>query len=350
MTDGTQDRFELNHAISYTHYVTSLPLSAPQLPSTLPRLRSLLSGLLAQGKTANVGSSASSSANVYPGGSSSNTVHAQLCEGLVKAFIWISWTSPEARDEVASELVGLFAHLVTLLGDKRSISELHRSTRLHRSTKLHMLTRYLGFPLVILKSVHSVLSTCVLPSLPLEKLSKAVAHLNEFASPANLVKFVRRSNSHHSPASHQHFDPRSPCQPQSPGEVVMIVSEVINVLLAGALLPDVVPDQGASISGGTSSVRSIQAQQIKLLLAEPLPQDRDRQLSSTATGNNVLQDLALTALRWWDDLTDPRSDGASAFDGGRQNSLLSMGDGNGDEEIELTVAVLVGCPYLFCPT
>lgn len=104
-----QTEFEINHAISYAQYVASLPLTSGYLGQALPRLKSLLSGLLAQGNIADATrSSPSSSSGATADGVAGTVPHAQLFEALLKAVLWIGW----AREELRAEVGQLLGHLL----------------------------------------------------------------------------------------------------------------------------------------------------------------------------------------------------------------------------------------------
>ena len=116
--------YEINHAISYAHYVACLPLTSPYLARALPRLKNILSGLLAQGSTPASESSPSSSSDSNGYSSRFGTLsQARLCEGLLKALIWVSWANPGMRAEIGAVIDGLLHEVATMMRQYRSISE-----------------------------------------------------------------------------------------------------------------------------------------------------------------------------------------------------------------------------------
>lgn len=97
-----KDDFEVNHAISFAHYVASLPLDSPFLSTAAPRLRNLFAGLLNQLSSDQTLQSTSSSPAEGALGVPSN--HAHLCEGLLKAVIWCGWSDKTQVDQVVETL------------------------------------------------------------------------------------------------------------------------------------------------------------------------------------------------------------------------------------------------------
>jgi phosphatidylinositol 4-kinase len=123
-----QTEFEINHAISYAQYVASLPLSSGYLAQALPRLKSLLSGLLAQGNIADATrSSPSSSSGATVDGVAGTVPHAQLFEALLKAVLWVGWAREELRAEVGELLGHLLDQVEGLMKSSADMGESYRS-------------------------------------------------------------------------------------------------------------------------------------------------------------------------------------------------------------------------------
>ena len=97
-------------------------MESSYLAQSLPRLRSLLTGLLAQGSPhIGAASSPSSSSGRRSDPHVNGTVpHAQLCEGLLKALLWVSWTSSDAADQVVEVLDDLLAKIGQMVKEHRS--------------------------------------------------------------------------------------------------------------------------------------------------------------------------------------------------------------------------------------
>ena len=109
--------------MSYAHYVVCLPHTSPHLSQAIPRLKSLLSGLLSLGGTTDADSSPSSSTGQYRDPSGVGTApQSHLCEMLLKAFLWISWSNPELREEVGTVINDLFHKLAVMMKDSSSLS------------------------------------------------------------------------------------------------------------------------------------------------------------------------------------------------------------------------------------
>jgi len=212
-----------------------------------------------------------------------------------------------------------------------------------------------GFPLVLLTAMHSTLSCCALPAIPPAILSGLIHHALNIASPANLVKLVRPSSSRDSSPGRVHrSDPFVATHPESPGAVVMIVAEIINILLAGSLLAPVEPHHRnfvtMSQSGRSSYSASLderdhqlqlQAEQTKRLIDEPLDAPATKKLCGTSQGQGVLDEAGKVALRWWTELGNQPVE-QETDEGNRRGSVFgTLGGTVPDEEIELNVAVLV---------
>lgn len=98
-----QSEFEINHAISYAHYVACLPQESPSLAPCLPRLRQILFGLLGQAKPRDsAGSSPASSST--ESSTACTEIHAQLSEALLRAFLWVAWSDEGSVEEMGKTL------------------------------------------------------------------------------------------------------------------------------------------------------------------------------------------------------------------------------------------------------
>lgn len=124
----------------------------------------------------------------------------------------------------------------------------------------------------------------------------------------------------------------------------MLVSEIGNILLTGALLPVVPPSQKPFATISAAALHegdTVPADHTRRLLAGPLPDLASRQLASSAQGRKTLEDVQSTAVKWLSELMEPTFDGHHE-DGSRRDSLITIG-GAVDEEVELIVTVLVSC-------
>lgn len=188
-----------------------------------------------------------------------------------------------------------------------------------------------AFPLVLLQAAHSVLSSCPLPPL---KSAAILPEVLAVASSSNLVKLLN-----HSPRADQFT---AGC-PYTPGGVVMLVSEMLNIFLTASLLPPVRPDQTPfATSRSLGESETVQASHTERLLLEALPAGVER-LSQSASGRTILQDVEQEATKWLGEIMEPIAVSESPIvDAGRRDSLFSIGGGAFDEEVELTVTVLVG--------
>nr|XP_018260847.1 phosphatidylinositol 4-kinase [Kwoniella dejecticola CBS 10117]OBR83005.1 phosphatidylinositol 4-kinase [Kwoniella dejecticola CBS 10117] len=325
--------FEINHAISYAHYVSSLPISSSYLPETLTKLNALLFGLIRHGSPAveSDGSPSSSYRSLEAGGLGS-TSQAQLCEGLLRALLWVAWAKEDLRDDVAK----IFEDFV------QKIQELMDS---HNSG--------LTFPLVLLHCMSSVVSHCPLPPFPTSTVASIVKTLIAIASPGKLIKLVHQPSS---ATSTPHIRPPTTTpftapHPITPSGVVMTVTEIMNVLLATSLLPYPNIEQKqkafAHQAGGchnqysslygqekSGSISKIQTNQ---LVDAGIATDNVQRLSSRADDHAVLDEAIRIALRWWTDLVGGSSFVEEPYS--RRGSLFSIG-GQQDEEVELMVSVL----------
>ncbi|KAK4686496.1 phosphatidylinositol 4-kinase A, partial [Tremellales sp. Uapishka_1] len=324
--------FETNHAISYAHYVSSLPLESTYLPKALPKLRSLLNGLLGQGQMVSASShasspsGASSSALSSEMGGTGTATQGQLCEGLLRAMVWVGWSSESLRGELASELIALLEKVERMIQDGR----------------------FMTFPLVLLAATHHALMHIPLPIFPTTFLPKIITTLISLAAPSNLVKMVRQNSS----SSISGLATKSPTynrtapHPTTPGGVVIIVADLSNIFLAGNLLPETVLHQRTYAHlpalDHSFGLPHIPADQTKSLLYTSLSPDvASSKLSATAEGRKVLEEAGSMVTKWWTEVI-----GMADTEGGesglpRKGSLFTLGGSAADEEIELSGATLV---------
>ncbi|KAK6909388.1 hypothetical protein I203_103405 [Kwoniella mangroviensis CBS 8507] len=325
--------FEINHAISYAHYVSSLPLTSPHLGESLSRLNALLFGLLRHANPSPSGDNSPSSSykSLEAGGLGSNS-QAQLCEGLLKALLWVAWGKAKLREDIGGVLEDFVEKIEGLMSGSTGIT----------------------FPLVLLHSLHSVISRCPLPPFPTRTIASIVKSLLSIASPGNLIKLVHQPTSAAS-TPHIRMPPTTPFtapHPITPSGVVMEVTEIMNVLLSTPLLP--YPNVGeyqnafAHQSGayhhpfspiyGQEGNEHILKKQTKQLVDNALVMDDIKRLSTDEKDHAVLDQATKMALRWWTDLVGGSSI-VEEFPYSRRGSLLSIG-GQPDEEVELMVSVL----------
>jgi phosphatidylinositol 4-kinase len=120
----------------------------------------------------------------------------------------------------------------------------------------------------------------------------------------------------------------------------MLVSEIANVILAGTLLPATSVDQTpfARPSCLADVTDTVQADHIRRLLAESLGAGEQHRLGLTGQGETGLKALEQEATRWLADIMEPMVDDRAAD---RRDSLFTLGGAAADEEVELTVTVLV---------
>ena len=192
----------------------------------------------------------------------------------------------------------------------------------------------IAFPLVLLNSVHAVLTTCPIPHLSPALLPRYIFALLEIASPPNLVKLLRHGSASGTPRT----DDDQPST-STPSGTVMLVSEIVNVFLTTALLPQIQPDQSAFASpfGLAESTNPVPAEQTRKLLEKKVTADPSQLLSSSDQGLHALKDAEAAGARWLSELIDP--DLLHEYAGSRRSSLFSI-TGVVDEEVELTVTVL----------
>lgn len=122
----------------------------------------------------------------------------------------------------------------------------------------------------------------------------------------------------------------------------MLVSEITNILLTGSLLPNMPPAQKPFATPSSVHVESetVQADHTRRLLAESLPSDTSRQLAFFSQGRETVGEVQKAGEKWLSEIMEPMVEGYHE-DGGRRDSIFSVGGGAVDEEIELTVTVLV---------
>jgi hypothetical protein len=121
----------------------------------------------------------------------------------------------------------------------------------------------------------------------------------------------------------------------------MLITESINILLAGALLPHIEPNQrnfAQTQELATGQGETLQAYQTGLLVNTQLQVENQKKLYASRDGARVLEQASVMALRSWSEIMGGEGGGLEAA---RRDSLLSMGGGVQDEEIELAVAILV---------
>ncbi|OCF44647.1 phosphatidylinositol 4-kinase [Kwoniella heveanensis CBS 569] len=331
------DEFEINHAISYAHYVSSLPLSSTYLPTALPKLKSLLNGLLRHAtyvQSGDAGSSPSSSYISTGAGGLGSHAHAQLCKGLLKALLWVGWGSEPSREDVGTALQSLLKRVGEMMGSGASMT----------------------FPLVLLQCIDSVISHCPLPPLSPQLTTALISSLLDIASSSNLIKLIRHSSS--GPATPRlHIPTSTPFtapHPVTPSGVVQQVTEILNVILGSALLPFANPAANQRAFAlqlgahqfpflqiyGKCSNPHIAEDHIKSLIDAPLDPDQIQTLIATDESRAILDEAERVALRWWSDLMG----GVSLMEDdpvySRRGSIFSIGRSEQDEDIELSVAVL----------
>ncbi|OWZ76646.1 phosphatidylinositol 4-kinase [Cryptococcus neoformans Bt85] len=331
--DDEWTELEINHAISYAHYVYSLPITSANLASSVGKLKKLLWGLIRQGTivvdpAASPASSSSARADVGLAGS---VGQAQLCQDLIKAMIWAGWSSEDARSDVGETLVRLGQQIADLCASNAQTT----------------------FPLVLLNSVHSVITHCPLPPFPTSIIARLVSAFLPISSPKFLVKLVRQSSS---AASTPHFrlpknSPFLAQYPSSPVAVVMLVTEAITALLGNSLFsqPDIDEVQKAFVKHSDqmnssflpnpepSGSRPVLEHQISQLVSFPV---EGHSLSSTSEGRAVLAEVDRMSLRWWSDLMGSAYIDTERELPGKRGNLFAHGRNEPEEEVDLTVAVL----------
>lgn len=322
-----QSDSEINHAIAYAHYVSSLPSDSPYLASSLPRLRTLLTGLVRQGiptrqDVADHVVNAPGSDNA-PGGATNE--QALLLTALLKAILWIGWSQDAMQQERLRADVGMV--VANLL-----------------ETAEQIMTSALVFSGAILTCVHSVLSHVPLPPLPTPVTARVVSAVIQLGTPTNLVKAVREAASPSTPAfNHPAFNTAP--YPTCPSSVALLVTEIANVVLASAVLlpPQVNHAAFASEPEATfpdgSVPSTVWRDQTKALLAEPA---MEIDLDTFPEGQQALDAASSLATEWWKELNDHDPSGFTAGTGvvDRRTTMHSINDIQSEEEVYLTVSVL----------
>jgi phosphatidylinositol 4-kinase len=213
-----------------------------------------------------------------------------------------------------------------------------------------------AFALVLLFAVHATLVKCPLPPLPATALPGMITHIFAIATPSNLVKLVRQSSTDSTPGCAIYQNPFLAPHPTTPAGVVMLVSEVANIILASSVLASA---QGSGVQGSSADSESatglsqnaisnmfeagfekVQANQTQSLVARPIADDHHR-LYDIKHGKQVWEDANRMVVRWWSELMGDSNIQDSVY--ARRGSLFTFG-GDHDEEVELCVAVLVRPP------
>ncbi|ODN73286.1 hypothetical protein L202_07835 [Cryptococcus amylolentus CBS 6039] len=310
--------FEINHAISYTHYVSSLPISSPYLTTSLSKLKSILEGLLIQGSFTDAPSSSYDTVGAALAGSHSQ---AQLCKSLVKALIWVAWARPEIRSEVGGILINLLEQV------SESFAADGGQT----------------FALVLLNSIHSVVTQCPLPPFEPSVASSIISAILPLTTPVNLVKLVQKDTDAASSPQFRHAKKSNfiAGHPKTPSGVVFFVSEILTALLAALIVPAPAPEQiqAAFQSEGPDSFKPVLVNQSDHLAAHPINSECVR-LSATVQGKAALEDADKMALRWWSDLMGSSHVDEERMLSARRGSLFAFGRNDQEEDAELLVAVL----------
>ncbi|WVO18533.1 hypothetical protein L204_106252 [Cryptococcus depauperatus] len=327
--------FQVNHAISYAHYVSCLPPTSNYLATCVPRLKNLLFELLQHGTIM-------ADPDVVPTSSSScqsdiavagSVERADLFERLIEALIWVAWCRKELWDEIGEILVRI----------------------LQQITELSSSNAEPIFCLVLLNSLHSVFSHSLLPPFPTNIVARLISVILPLSMPSNLVKLVQKSSSAAStPGYHApRHNPFLAQYPTSPGSVILLVTEIIIILLGTALLPpsdlnkaqESIARHSERIDSpffprsGVSSEMIQLKRQISRLAACPIA-DGMTLFSSSPEGQLVLDEIEKMGARWWSDLTSGVYTDRDRLFAARRGSFLSFGREEPDEEIDLTIAIL----------
>ncbi|BEI82759.1 hypothetical protein CcaverHIS002_0306270 [Cutaneotrichosporon cavernicola] len=296
--DDAWSNFEINHAISYAHYVTSLPPTSAYLPTALPELRRLLAGLVAQGAP-----EAGSSSGVAPG---TSDAYALLLDALLKAIFWVGWSV----DGLAGEAGTVVAQLLENTGKLMPTSPI--------------------FAGVIVSAVHTVLSHVPLPALPSPVTAHLLSAVVAIGQPAAVNNAVQEGARSYTPAFN------TAPHPATPAGAALLVTEIANIVLARALSPVTEVDQ-AAFANGTYTISKednlaspVWKSQTQALLADPVEDD---QLSELAEGVEALDVANKFALLWWTELMEPEGSGFA----GTSNMF---GAHDSDDDVYMTVAVL----------
>lgn len=301
--DDTWSDFEVNHAISYAHYVTSLPATSPYLGTALPELRRLLAGLVAQGSP-----EAGSSSGAPP---ATSEQHALLLDSLLKAVFWVGWSVESLAGEAGTVVAQL----------------LEETRRLMPTAPI--------FAGVIVTAVHSVLSHVPLPALPAGVTAHVLTAVVNVGSPSSINKTVEQAVRS---GSAQAVTFNTAPHPSSPSGAALLVTEIANIVLARSLSPVTEVDQAAfasetyTICTEDTVASPVWKSQTQSLLAEPVVNDG---LSDLPAGVDALQNASKFALLWWNELMEPEGAGFTST-----TMRTSLGVHDPDEEVYLTVAVL----------
>jgi phosphatidylinositol 4-kinase len=197
-----------------------------------------------------------------------------------------------------------------------------------------------AFALVLLFAVHATLVKCPLPPLPATALPGLITHIFAIATPSNSGCAIYQN-------------PFLAPHPTTPAGVVMLVSEVANIILASSVLASA---QGSGVQGSSADSQSatglsqnaisnmfdagfekVQANQTQSLVARPIVDDHHR-LYDIKHGKQAWEDANRMVVRWWSELMGDTNIQDSVY--ARRGSLFTFG-GDHDEEVELCVAVLV---------
>ncbi|BEJ13679.1 hypothetical protein CspHIS471_0308530 [Cutaneotrichosporon sp. HIS471] len=296
--DDAWSDFEINHAISYAHYVTSLPPTSAYLPTALPELRRLLAGLVAQGAP-----EAGSSSGVAPG---TSDTYALLLDALLKAIFWVGWSV----DGLAGEAGTVVAQLLENTGKLMPTSPI--------------------FAGVIVSAVHTVLSHVPLPSLPSPVTAHILSAVVAIGQPAAVNNAVQEGARSYTPAFN------TAPHPATPAGAALLVTEIANMVLARALSPVTEVDQAAfasetyTLSKEDNLTSPVWKSQTQALLADPVEDD---QLSELAEGVEALDAANKFALLWWTELMEPEGSGFAG-------TSHMFGAHDSDDDVYMTVAVL----------
>ncbi|GMK56681.1 hypothetical protein CspeluHIS016_0305210 [Cutaneotrichosporon spelunceum] len=290
--DDAWSTFEINHAISYAHYVASLPAASDYLPKALPELRRLLAGFVAQGAP-----EAGSSSGEAPG---TSNAYATLLDALLKAIFWVGWSVQPLAGEAGSTVAVLLDNTAKLM----STSPV--------------------FAGVIVTTVHTVLSHVPLPALPPPVTAHLLSAVVTLGQPSAVSSAVKAGAQKYTPAFN------TAPHPQTAASTALLVTEIANIVLARALSPVTEVEHGAFTSEPYTMPKEdnltspVWKSQTEALLADPVEDDR---LSDISVGVDALDAADKFALRWWRELMEPEGSGfAGCYDS--------------DDDVYLTVAVL----------
>ena len=171
-----------------------------------------------------------------------------------------------------------------------------------------------------------------------------ITKLVKITAPGYLLKLLKHTSNHNSPPQVS-SSPFTAPHPQTPGALVMLIAEILNILLATPLMPITAPRQRAFAHQpepamfhrhADNMASPVPAEQTRLLVKSEIDHAIPR-LSGSQEGQAALRQAQEMAMRWWSELMGLGEDTGIT----RRNSVLSMGGTEPDEEIEITVAVLV---------